>query len=139
MLYLDTSIVVTLFTFEPATAATKDWVDRQDADDFAISEWVATEFFSALGTKVRIKAISPEAAAGAEMRFARYRDQFSIVDFHNRYFLDAGRYLMSRMTTLRANDALHLAIAAGSSATLCTRDRRFADAAAAIGHPVELI
>jgi uncharacterized protein len=40
---------------------------------------------------------------------------------------------------LRAADALHLAVVAAHGMTLCTRDRKLADAATDLGIPVEFL
>lgn len=40
---------------------------------------------------------------------------------------------------LAGSDALHLALALTHDATLCTLDKRQAEAAVLLGHPVELI
>lgn len=138
-LYLDASVVVTFLTLEAETGRVKDWLVGRPPEDLAISAWVGTEFLSALATKARLGVLSPEAASGAEARFMRLQDRVASVDFRPTMFADAGRFLSLRTTSLRAGDALHLAVAASASATLCTRERRFAEAATLLGRPVELI
>ena len=137
MLYLDTSVLVTLFTPERESEAVKNWVLDRGTADFGISEWVVTEFLSAISAKIRMNVISREDAAAAEKQFSQSRRDLAMLNFENRYCADAGRFLRGQETALRANDALHLAIVSGASATLCTRDRRFADAIRSIGLPVE--
>lgn len=139
MLYLDTSVVVTFLTPEPSSQDTKEWITAHQNGGIAISDWVGTEFLSALAIKTRSGALTSANAMHAEKLFVKWRKQLVTVDFRTHFFADAGRYLAPRNTSLRAGDALHLAIAAAHSATLCTRDRGFAEAATQIGHAVELV
>lgn len=139
MNYLDASVVVTFLTLEPESENVKTWLAGCSPGQLAISAWVDTEYLSAIATKTRTGAISSAAAAAAEARFWRLRAQITVVEFRPVFFADAGRYLALRTTSLRAGDALHLAVAASVSATLCTRDRRFAEAATQLGRPVEIV
>ncbi len=138
MLYLDTSVVLPLFVNEDVSAAVKKWAAAQRAT-MTVSEWVNTEFVSALALKVRTGVMSNSDRSRATGLFDEQRSGFRTLSFESRFFVDARNFIADYNTGLRASDALHLAIAASVSATLCTRDRRFAEAATQLGRPVEII
>jgi uncharacterized protein len=134
MLYLDTSLVVSALTNEAETERTQDWLGRQQADDLAISDWVQTEFSSALSIKLRAGQIEATHRAAALAAFTRLAtDSFTVVPVSRLQFRTAARFVEQHMLGLRAGDALHLAVCADHGATLCTLDRRLGEAAPALG------
>jgi uncharacterized protein len=58
-------------TSETETDRVQRWLGRQAEDDLAISDWVATEFSSALSVKLRTGQIEPRHRANALAMFAR--------------------------------------------------------------------
>ena len=112
----------------------QSWLGRQDVDELAISDWVATEFSSALSIKLRTGQIRAAHRADALALFARLgTDSLTIVAVSRLQFRAAARFADQYELGLRAGDALHLAICADRGATLCTLDRRLSDAGAALG------
>jgi len=71
MLYLDTSLLVAALTNETETERMQRWLGQQAEDDLAISDWVVTEFSSALSIKLRAGHIEPAHRADALAMYAR--------------------------------------------------------------------
>ena len=134
MLYLDTSLLVAALTNETETDRVQRWLGREAEDDLVISDWVATEFSSALSIKLRAGHIEPAHRADALAMFARLTtDNFLVVPVSRLQFRTAARFADQHSLSLRAGDALHLAVCADHGATLCTLDRRLSDAGPVLG------
>jgi uncharacterized protein len=133
MLYLDTSLLVAALTNEAETERMQHWLGRQSQDNLAISDWVATEFSSALSIKLRTGQIRIADRAEALAAFTRLTtDSFIPIPVSRLDFRTAARFADQHAIGLRAGDALHLAICANHGATLCTLDRRLGDAGSAL-------
>lgn len=138
--YLDTSLLVAAVAREAATARTQAWLTAQEAGSLLISDWVVTEFASALSVKLRIGDLDTASRAEAAGLFARLRAEgLTELSVYRRHFHDAAAFATRSELGLRGADALHIAIAAGSGATICTLDRRLAEAARSLAVPAELI
>jgi uncharacterized protein len=134
MLYLDTSLLVAALTNEAETERMQSWLGQQAEDDLAISDWVATEFSSALSIKLRAGHIEPVHRADALAMFTRLAtDSFAVVPVSRLQFRTAARFADQHRLGLRAGDALHLAVCADHGATLCTLNRRLRDACSVLG------
>jgi uncharacterized protein len=134
MLYLDTSLLVAALTNESETERMQRWLGQQQRDDLAISDWVTTEFSSALSIKPRAGHIGVAHRADVLATFTRLTtESFTVVPVSRLQFRTAARFVEQHMLGLRAGDALHLAICADHAATLCTLDRRLSEAGAALG------
>ena len=134
MHYLDTSLLVAALTNEAETERIQGWLGQQAEGDLAISDWVATEFSSALSIKLRAGHIEAAHRADALAMFARLAaDNFLVLPVSRLQFRTAARFADQHQLSLRAGDALHLAVCADHGTTLCTLDRRLSDAGPALG------
>jgi uncharacterized protein len=134
ILYLDTSLLVAALTSESATAGVQQWLGEQSPESLAISDWVVTEFSSALSLKLRTGQLSGAQCAGALAAFARLcRESLDVLLISRDDFRRAAGLTEHGALGLRAGDALHLAICADRGATLCTLDQKLAACGEALG------
>jgi predicted nucleic acid-binding protein len=127
-------LLVSALTNEGATGRIQAWLSMQDPAALLISEWVATEFSSALSMKLRTGQFLARDRAKAAGLFARLKaESLTVVPITRDHFLAAALLVDQYDIGLRAGDALHVAIAAALGATICTLDKRLADAAVAVG------
>jgi uncharacterized protein len=140
MLYVDTSVLVSLLLPETRSPAVRDWFRQVSLAKLGVSAWTIAEFTSALGVKVPFGATSTAAASHANATFQRliHRGLNVITPLH-RDFTDAAVLLERFDLGLRAGDTLHLAISRNHRAQcLATLDKRLAQAAAAFGLTAEI-
>jgi predicted nucleic acid-binding protein len=140
VLYLDTSLVVAAYTREAATERVQSWLATLQGNDTSISDWVVAEYSAALSIKVRTRQISDDYRERA-LRLFRWgmSESFKVRGLHSQHFRTAARFADRYKTGLRAGDALHLAIAADEGVTLCTLDRRQAEAGKVLGVITKLV
>ena len=138
-LYLDTSLLVSALTNEAATDRVQEWLDRQ-SDSLAISDWVAAEFSSALAIKLRTGQLDAASRMAALAMFADWvAGVLLVLPVSSVHFRTAAGFADRHELGLRAGDALHLAICFAVGATLCTRDRRQAEAGMALAVKTALV
>jgi predicted nucleic acid-binding protein len=138
--YLDTSLLVASLTEEDETDRIQTWLNMQDAGTLLISEWVVTEFSAALSVKLRRNAIEPDRRARALQAFAIViAESLAVTIVTTSDFRKAAQLADRSQVGLRAGDALHLAVAIRHGATLCTLDRRLAQAGTEFGASAVLV
>ncbi len=111
MIYLDTSAAVPLFVQEPASNAVDAWYESC-ADPLVSSDWIVTEFASALSIKVRRGAIAEKQAKAAWKDFEAFcRAGLRLVPVSRQAFDAAAQMVRDVASGLRCGDSLHLAMA----------------------------
>lgn len=134
MAYLDTSLLVSALTHEPRTVEIQAWLAAQPVDELIISDWVITEFSSALSVKMRTGQLAPAHRADALAAFTSMTDlSFSVLPLSRLDFRAAARFADQHTTRLRAGDALHLAVAANHGIRIASLDTVLVRAAESLG------
>jgi predicted nucleic acid-binding protein len=131
MVYLDTSVVVAMMTAEKTAADIFAWYGSLTQAPVS-SDWLITEFSSALSIKIQTGQLSQELAARAQAVFAEFSHNGVHLLGLGRHIYDKAAHLIkSDPFGLRAGDALHMAVAVEAGATeMATLDRRLAQSAA---------
>lgn len=112
MIYVDTSVWVAMHAREARSAEVQDWFGNQEPAALCCSEWVKTEYASALSIKHRRGDLNDIEFAGAHRAFARVCAAGPIwFDVERPDFLTAAGYCADPAAGLRAGDGLHLAVA----------------------------
>jgi uncharacterized protein len=139
MFYLDTSLLVSSMTPEAASGQVQLWLAQQKTGTLQISRWTTTEFSSALSLKIRTGQINLAQRADAIAAFAEMKlRSLALVEVAPHHFDSAARLADNAALGLRAAEALHLAISMDLGATLCTLDRKLAEAAATVSAKVSM-
>ena len=137
--YFDTSCILPLFVSDAFSARARNFAAARDLN-ILISDFVAAEFSSVIALKFRARAYTARTAKAIFADFeawtfeATNAEQITAPDIQQ-----ATSYLQSLDLNLRAPDAIHIAIALRSGATLATFDDRMAECARALGLDVAAI
>lgn len=133
-IYLDTSVLVALWSNEPMTFSAQKWMSQQRTENLSISRWCITEFSAAMAGKLQTGSITELERAEALAAFgSAVRRSFSVLEVDQHAFQRAAIFANQANLRVRSGDALHLAIAAGESLPILTFDLRMQTAAQALG------
>ena len=111
MIYLDTSVAIPMFVPEPASDAVDAWFESCD-DPLISSDWILTEFASALAIKERRGEIDQKQAQTAWKDFESFcQSGLRLVPVSRQAFEHAARLARNARSGLRPGDSLHLSMA----------------------------
>lgn len=140
MLYIDTSVFVAALTNEIRTGSVQAWLADQISGELLVSEWVSTEFSSALSVKLRMGHLEDVHRADALAAYtALVAASFGVLPPLPSDFRLAAHFADRHVLGIRAGDALHLAVASRVGAAVCTLDQRLAAAGPALGVKTQLL
>ena len=127
MIYLDTSAALPLFIPEPISDAVDAWFESCD-ETLISSDWILTEFASALSIKVRCGEIEQKQAQAAWKNFESFcQSGLRLVSVNRQAFGQAAQLVRNVPSGLRSGDSLHLAMAIEAGATsIATADANLA-------------
>ena len=139
MAYIDTSVLVACYYPEPLSAAAQQAVGEGEGP--AISPLTQVEVSSALALKVRIGEMDTGTAGRILSTFRHHVAQarFGLLPIEARHYDQACDWIASFATSLRATDALHLAVTWFGDTKLVTADRQLARAAKHFGVRCRLV
>ena len=111
MLYVDTSVVVALLTAEPKTPHVTAWYASLQGTPIC-ADWLLTEFSSAISIKLRTGQLSETHAKRVHKEFDSFATGgLRLVPATRASFRHAAEMVKQHQFSLRAGDALHLAVA----------------------------
>ena len=123
MIYLDTSAAIPLFIPEPISDAVDAWFEACD-ETLISSDWILTEFASALSIKVRRGEIEQKQAQAAWKDFESFcQSGLRLVTVSRQAFRQAAQFVRDVPSGLRSGDSLHLAMSIEvGAASIATAD-----------------
>lgn len=137
--YLDASVVVPLFLIDPFAHRAKAFLAAQP-EDLHVSDFVSAEFASVVGIRLRAKRLTSNEACAAFSNFDEWTKRYALEAEIAPADIPAAIVMLRRLDmTLRAPDAISLAIASRLNAALATFDKRMAECARKLDIPVVAI
>ena len=133
--YLDTSVLVSLFQKDEHTERASAWI--AGVDSFVLSSWTLTEFSSALAVRTRMRQVLDRERRAFELQLDQWllgRIVLSVLDGD----MIEARRLVRNDVRLRAPDGLHVALAIRHGCVLATLDKDMARAAKNVGLTVAI-
>lgn len=133
--YLDASVLVPLFVEDVFTARADAFL-RKLSEQVIVSDFAAAEFASSVARKVRMHRLDPSDARTAFAAFDAWAtDGASHAETGTADLAAATTFLRRLDLTLRAPDAINIAVSVRLAAPLATFDVAMRDAAERLGAP----
>lgn len=112
MLHFDTSFLAPLILPEATSDRIAAFIRTLSAEALAVSHWTMVEFSSLIAREVRMSRLDAGAGTRADARFVAMVNASFVVLLPNPDDFGLARQYVARFeTSLRAGDALHLAVA----------------------------
>ena len=130
MVYVDTSVLVALFTNEAKAERIANWI-AEETRSLVSGDWCVTEFASALSLKQRTSQTTLRQSNAAWKVFGQFCEgHLRLLPLDREVFSQAAHLVRNGKNGLRAGDALHLALALRvKTAAFFTLDVRLAESA----------
>lgn len=136
MIYLDNSVLVPLLLPDAFAARAEAFLLSGPAG-LVVSDFVSAEFASVVGIRVRTKDLGMRDAQAALANFDVWCGQRTLGAETTTSDIRAAEAMLRRLDlTLRAPDAINLAITERLAASLATFDKKMAASAIKLGIPV---
>jgi uncharacterized protein len=117
MVYLDTSVAVSLFTPETTSTAALEWLENSE-EPIIGCDWIRTEFSSALAMKHRLGELTTRELKTTQSEFDRFLNSgIQLAPVSRAMFAHAATLAGQPSNKLRAGDSLHLAAALALNAS----------------------
>jgi predicted nucleic acid-binding protein len=111
VVYLDTSVVVSLLTPETTSEAALQWILKSN-QPIVSCDWIRTEFASALAIKFRLGQLNTKTLKATQAEFDHLIDSgVRLAPVTREMFIRAAQLAGQPKNSLRAGDSLHLAAA----------------------------
>jgi uncharacterized protein len=111
MVYLDTSVAVSLLCPETTSPAALEWLAQSD-EPLVSCDWIRTEFSSALAMKYRLGHLNNKMLTATQQEFEHFiHSGVRLAPVSREMFEQAAQLAAQPQSNLRAGDALHLAAA----------------------------
>lgn len=141
MIYLDTSVLVSLLVTEVQSDAVREWIGPVQSAELMTSDWATLEFASAMGIKVRQKGLDVRTATRARHELeVMLADSLELATPSRNAYRHAEEVVAQYDRGMRGGDALHLAVAIEEDADqFVTTDGKLARAARELSLPIRVV
>jgi len=129
IVYLDTSVLVSLFVPDEFSIRARAYLQAA-MPAFSVSDYACAEFSSVIARLVRVREVEAKAAPALFAGFDAWVAAVARKTMTTSADIEAANSYLRRLdTTLRAPDAIHLAMAQRLEAELATFDHGLAESA----------